>query len=278
MEMTTSVNAQHYSKEKIIYKCNETKRAFYRVKLPQLGLYYGLKEIEINEFKEIKIIKNEIIALNRLPFGITAKCHQYWQEESKHFLLLDWIDGIPLNEYIHSNPSNRRDFANRIKIAEKIGCKIVELYRYAVIHRDLKPENIIIHCDQNKNVRDVSFIDFGLSNQKRHMEEGTAHYRSPEQEFVRYVSLTHSTDVFSFTQIIHYLLTGAPIELNLNFDCSNWDEMNIKLPKFIKQNVYQKLTNTLVKGLAFDVRKRINNVSSIVNILKEVSRELNRRR
>ncbi|PSV41055.1 protein kinase [Photobacterium sp. GB-210] len=274
MEMTTSGYAQQYPRDKVIYQCHATKRAFYRVKLPQLGLYYGLKEIEVAEARAIKEIKNEIIALNRLPFGIAAKCHQYWQEGNKHFLLMDWIEGIPLNEFIRSAPTNRREFAQRIKIAEKVGWKLVELHRYNVTHRDLKPENIIIHCDKNANVRDVSFIDFGLSNQKRQMEEGTAHYRSPEQEFVRQTGLTHSSDIFSFSQLIHFLLTGSPILLQPNFDGSGWDELNLELPPLIPQ----KLKDTLMQGLEFDVRKRSKQVFTIVKALQDVSKQLNSKR
>ncbi|TKF72031.1 hypothetical protein FCV55_06405 [Vibrio sp. F13] len=271
MEMTTSGYAKQYPKEKVIYQCEATKRAFYRVKLPQLGLYYGLKEIEVEDLKASKAIKNEIVALNRLPFGVAAKCHQYWQEGKKHYLLMDWVEGKPLNEFVTVAPDNRREFAQRLRLAEKIGWKLVELHRYRVTHRDLKPENIIVHSDKNQNVAGVSFIDFGLSNQKRYLEEGTAHYRSPEQEFVRHVSLTQSSDIFSFCQLIHYLLMGQPLVLQPNFDNSDWDEMNIHLPTSIPS----KLHDALQQGLTFDCSKRSKQVFTIVKALQEASKQLN---
>ena len=273
MEMTTNGYVKQYPIEKTIYQCDATKRSFYRVKLPQLGLYYGLKEIEASDSRAVKEIKNEIIALNRLPFGIAAKCHQHWEEGNKHYLLMDWIEGTPLNEYVPSAPKNRRELAQGLKVAEKVGWKLVELHRYNVTHRDLKPENVIVHSDKNGNVRDVSLIDFGLSNQNRQLEEGTAHYRSPEQEFVRHVSLTHSSDVFSFSQLIHYLITGAPVLLQPNFEGSDWGEVVLTLPDFTPL----KLKDTLIQGLEFDSKKRTKQVFSIVKALQEASKKLNNR-
>ncbi len=274
MEMMTDGSGQQYPIEKTIYQCEATKRAFYRVKLPKLGLYYGLKEIAVKETRAIKAIKNEIVALNRLPFGIAARCHQYWQQGNKHYLLMDWIEGIPLNEYAGSAPVSRQDFAQRVKVAEKVGKKLAELHRYSVTHRDLKPENVVIHTDRNGNVRDVSLIDFGLSNQKRHFEEGTAHYRSPEQEFMRNTNLTLSSDVFSFSQLVHFLLVGEPLMLQPNFEGSDWDELTLVLPDFTPMN----LKNTLQQGLQFDAQKRIKAVFPLVKALQEASRKLEGRR
>jgi serine/threonine-protein kinase len=273
MEMTTNGFTKQYPIEKTLYQCHANKRAFHRVKLPQLGLYYGLKEIEASDARAAKAIKNEIIALNRLPFGIAAKCHQYWQEGNKHYLLMDWIDGMPLNEFISSEPKSRRELAQGLKVAEKVGWKLVELHRYHVTHRDLKPENVIVHSDKNGNVRDVSLIDFGLSNQKRQLEEGTAHYRSPEQEFVRNASLTHSSDVFSFSQLIHFLVTGSPVLLQPNFQGTDWDEVVLAMPDFTPA----KLNDTLSQGLQFDSRKRTKQVFSMVKALQEASKKLNNR-
>jgi serine/threonine-protein kinase len=159
-------------------------------------------------------------------------------------------------------------------LAEKVGWKLVELHRYRVIHRDLKPENIIVHSDKNQNVAGVSLIDFGLSNQKRYLEEGTAHYRSPEQEFVRHVSLTQSSDIFSFCQLTHSLLTGQPLALQPNFDNSDWDEFNLILPTFVPQ----KLHAVLQQGLAFDSGKRSKQVFTIVKALQEALKQLNSKR
>lgn len=93
-----------YKIDKVIYSNLTTGRAFYKVKHAHLpSSFYGMKVIKADDRRQEKTIKNEIVALNRLPFGITAKCHHHWQDENKHFLIMDWIEGTPLSEYINSN-------------------------------------------------------------------------------------------------------------------------------------------------------------------------------
>ncbi|WP_181161553.1 serine/threonine protein kinase [Maribrevibacterium harenarium] len=240
-----------YPVQQVIYQSPATQRAFYRVKHAQLGIQYGLKEITLADGKGMKEILNEIIALNRLPFSLAAKCHQHWSEGNKHFLLLDWIEGKPLSQLEFSADTDRHELAKQLKIAEMIGRKIMQLHRYRVIHRDIKPENVVVHTDKSGNPIDVNLIDFGLANQPRQLEEGTANYRAPEQEYSRGENLSYACDIFSFSQLIHYLLAGTPVMLEPNFSGSDWHAVSLALPRELPP----RLEIVLRQGLQFNYKK-----------------------
>lgn len=262
-----------YHVEQVIYQNIQTNRAFYKIKSPSLGMHYGLKVIELTDKREARIVKNEITALNRLPFGMSAKCHQYWQEGDKHFLLMDWVEGQALSDVFSIPPQSKQEVAQRLSVAEKVTLKLSQLHRLKMLHRDIKPENIVVQMSGG-NVHSASLIDFGLANQKRGLEEGTYQYQSPEQGFTRYVGLSEASDAFSVCQVIVFLLTGQPLNLQPNFDSTDWDEaVALKLP----EGCPDKLNITLKKGLAFNPKKRIRNTSSIISELKNALRQINRR-
>ncbi|MCW7553955.1 protein kinase [Endozoicomonas gorgoniicola] len=260
-----------YEIDKIIYSNPVTKRAFYRVKNTSLfGTTYGLKVIEVEDGHQVRTIKNEVVALNRLPFGITSKCHLHWNQGNKHFLLMDWIEGTPLSEYLASNSESNIPLVQKLAIAEQVCKKVQQLHRFKLLHRDIKPDNIILQL-AGRNVTNVYLIDFGSSTQKRETEEGTYHYRSPEQSIARNIRLTETSDIFSLSQVIHFILTGNPAELEPNFEISDWEteidtQQNPALPK--------QIATVLSKGLRFSASRRTQQAQTIANQLRDASRRI----
>ncbi|GAA4888445.1 serine/threonine protein kinase [Ferrimonas pelagia] len=264
-----------YQLDKVVYENAATKRAFYRVKHASMpGLTYGLKLLQVDDPREAKTVRHEVTALNRLPFGTSARCHHHWQDGNTHYLLTDWIDGKPLSEIFTRPPQSQQEGLERIKVAEKLASKLANLHRLRVIHRDIKPENVVAQVT-GRNVRDVVLIDFGLSNQKRGIEEGTYLYRSPEQGGTRSVSLSGTSDVFSLCQTILFLLTGQPITLEASFNHTDWDtDIVLSLPNWC----LPELNDLLVKGLRFNPNDRLKQASTVANGLRDVSRKMNARR
>lgn len=266
MEIIKCPLANEYKVVKELYVNNSTKRSFYQVKNSLTGLYYGLKVLEATSPTEQKQVKNEVVALNRLPFGLTAKCHQHWFDGKQNFLILDWIEGTPLADAFSGKPDSSAEFKKRIRVAEKIASELNKIHRHRVLHRDIKPENIVLQMN-NGNVYGVKLIDFGMSNQKRGLEEGTYNYSSPEQNLVRHENITASSDVFSLCQVIHYLLFGEPKVLEPNFTNDGWEEgVNVNLPDFYPKRVKQILES----GLVFNPRKRTQQAFSVVKELKQI--------
>ena len=93
-------------------------------------------------------------------------------------IVMEYIDGLTLSEYIASNPSLER----KIKVIDEI----IDAMRYymskQVVHCDLKPNNILI----TRNGLNVKIIDFGLASTDSYNfyngHAGTDEYCAPEQK------------------------------------------------------------------------------------------------
>lgn len=137
------------------------------------------------------------------------------------YLVMEYVDGIPIDEYCDKNKLSVKE---RIELF-KIVCSTVQYaHNNMVIHRDLKPANILVD-----NNGDVKILDFGIAKliepgiQKNFIETRTHQnimtpgYAAPEQILGN--TITTATDSYTLGVVLHKLLTGTtPYNLeDLNF-------------------------------------------------------------
>ena len=118
-------------------------------------------------------------------------------------LVLEWIDGVTLSEWLSTKPSKR----SRTAVLQQLIAALNYIHSKQVVHRDLKPNNIII----TRNGCHVKLIDFGLADADFYSElkqpAGTEGYISPEQ---RVESVTDfRNDIYSLGRIIDALQLGG---------------------------------------------------------------------
>lgn len=131
--------------------------------------------------------------------------------DGRPYLVMEYIDGLPLIEYAMSDNLGVRE---RIELFRPI-CRAVDFaHRQHVLHRDLKPGNIMVTSDGVPKL-----LDFGIAKvlmpeaspsgafQTDHgMRLLTPEYASPEQ--LRGQELTPASDVFSLGVTLYHLLSG----------------------------------------------------------------------
>ncbi len=133
------------------------------------------------------------------------------------YLVMEYIDGLPLIEYCEKNQVT---LPHRLNLFVTV-CEAVSFaHQRAIIHRDLKPNNVLITTNGIPKL-----LDFGIAKllattereasvsiveQKRIM---TIEYASPEQ--VRGELLDVRTDVYSLGVVLYRMLTGVlPYDLS----------------------------------------------------------------
>ena len=120
-----------------------------------------------------------------------------------NYIVLEYIDGIPLTTFIEQGKLTR---ALAYKFITEICNALQYIHNKQLIHKDLKPNNILITYNGNN----VKLIDFGLADCDDYeilkIPAGTEKYLAPEQLDPN-ATLDCRTDIYSLGIIIEELAT-----------------------------------------------------------------------
>lgn len=138
-------------------------------------------------------------------------------EERQPFMVMDYVEGTPLNEIIQENGTLSLSLTN--EIARQVCDGMMHAHAQGILHRDLKPSNImIVTLAGGQHL--VKVLDFGLAkilvDDEADLEHltmsgetvGTPAYMSPEQAMGK--SLDQRSDIYSLGCVMYHCLTGTP--------------------------------------------------------------------
>ena len=170
----------------------------------------------------VKILKDDFPSINLIAqfneeYNITNKYNlqnirkviSKRKIQNKHILILEYIDGVTIQEHIKDKPI---DIINFLKLAIRFAEVLVEIHQAGIIHKDINPKNMMITTD-NK----IKIIDFGVATSvKRELQspsnlyilEGTLAYMSPEQTGRMNRSVDYRSDLYSLGVTFYEMLTG----------------------------------------------------------------------
>ncbi|MBX9670646.1 MAG: serine/threonine protein kinase [Candidatus Obscuribacterales bacterium] len=149
-------------------------------------------------------IQREAQFLMRLEHDNIAKVRDHFVEEGRHYLLLDYVHGQDLRQYVKQNgpQSEETVLSWAMQIADIV--RYLHSQEPPIVHRDLTPDNLVLRNDGA-----VTLIDFGAANEFIGQATGTLvgkqAYMSPEQ--LRGKATTQS-DLYSLGCTLFYLLVG----------------------------------------------------------------------
>jgi serine/threonine-protein kinase len=177
---------------------------------PTLDRHVAIKVIrkDVLERREAAQIvarfRNEAMAAGRLQHPGIVAVHDFGEDETTSFIVMEYAPGEDLEEYA-------RKYAP-LGLAE-IGSIMAQLldalqwaHSFGVIHRDVKPSNLIVSSGR------VKITDFGIAriSTSRLTQTGTAlgtpAYMAPEQ--YSGAPVDHRADLFSAAVMLYELVTG----------------------------------------------------------------------
>ncbi len=252
-----------------------------------MGTVYLAEHVKLGRQVAIKVllphlVKNELVRsrfineaklMSSLHHPNIVTLYDYHEDENGLSLIMELVDGKPLDEYIQevTGPIQEKEAIILMKQA-------LEGFAYAhkqgLIHRDIKPSNLIV-----TESKEIKILDFGIAKlvgdlgnklTKTGSHIGTVYYMSPEQ--VRGHELDLRSDIYALGITFYQMLTGlCPYEgLNTEFDVFNkivGEELPD--PRTIYPGISEHMCHVIQKATAKKPEDRFQTCAAFIKGLKK---------
>ncbi len=248
---------------------------------------YKAQDKLLNRFVAVKVLKESLKSDDEIvdKFSAEAKAaaglshnnivsiYDVGLIDGLSFIIMEYVDGETLKEYINKNKPLKWQTACEItiQIADALGMA----HSNGIIHRDIKPHNIIITKDGIAKV-----ADFGIARAVSSdtvvaggSVMGSVYYISPEQARGGFVD--NSSDLYSLGVVLYEMLTGS-----LPFDGDNPVSIALKKleeepmsPKVINLDIPQALDAVVMKAISKEQHTRYKNADELIADLKALLNE-----
>ncbi|WP_372366098.1 protein kinase [Candidatus Uabimicrobium sp. HlEnr_7] len=228
----------------------------YRAYHPQLNKYFAIKVIHPENNVDNEVLQQEAELLSRLHHPNIVNIHEVGNSEGSYFIVMDYVKGETLNQYIQKGKYTYKDALQIIKF---IALAIDYAHQNQIIHRDLKPSNIIIEQDTCLPI----VMDFGLAanvhtlSKIKRSVSGTPRYMAPEQAMGLTYKISPATDVYAIGAMLYEMLTKAPVVSNtmpkktLQEIVTNEATRPTKIAKDLSPEIEAICMKCLYKGLRY---------------------------
>ena len=134
---------------------------------------------ESEEF--LRRFRNESKAIAVLSHPNIVKIYDVGFSEKIQFIVMEYIDGITLKEYMENEKI--LSWKDAVHFVTQILRALQHAHERGIVHRDIKPQNIMMFTDGTIKVMDFGIAKFAREEGKTATDQaiGTVHYISPEQ-------------------------------------------------------------------------------------------------
>ena len=165
-----------------------------------------LKDEFVSNEEFIRRFKNESKAIAVLSHPNIVNVYDVSFGDLIQYIVMEYIDGITLKEYIERQGSLR--WKDALYFTVQILKGLQHAHDKGIVHRDVKPQNIMVLPDGTIKVTDFGIARFARSEQRTITDKaiGSVHYISPEQ--ARGEKADDKADIYSVGVMLYEMLTG----------------------------------------------------------------------
>jgi predicted Ser/Thr protein kinase len=150
--------------------------------------------------------RDEVSNAQRVASFCTAQVLEHGEEDGRPYLVTEYVDGRPLDEYIDTQGALPAGTLHGVAVG--VAAALTAIHAAGLVHRDLKPANVLL------SVSGPRVIDFGIAraadataqHTKAGFVVGSPGWMAPEQVLRGEVST--AVDIFAWGTLVAYAGTG----------------------------------------------------------------------
>ena len=212
----------------------------------------------------LRRFRNESRAIAMLSHPNIVKVYDVSFGDRLQYIVMEYIDGITLKEYISQQHVIR--WKEAVHFTLQILYALQHAHEKGIIHRDIKPQNIMLLKDGTIKVTDFGIARFSRSDSRTMTDKaiGSVHYIAPEQ--ARGAVTDEKSDVYSVGVMLYEMLTGK-----LPFEAENAVSVAImqmqseaKTPRSINPEIPEGLEEITLKAMKKDPEQRYASAAEMI--------------
>lgn len=245
---------------------------------PQFPNPLAVKVLTGQRDKDFERFEVEVMASKRLSHENIVKIHDAGREQGTPYMVMDYIEGQPLDEYLTEVDAIDIDLAVEWTIA--IAEALSHAHENDILHRDLKPANVLL---DNSDPPIPLLTDFGVAkledDDSKNLTNsgemiGTPQYMPPEQAEGHRDLMGPASDVYSLGATLYEMLTGRP-----PFNAPTMLDLMVKIsmakpdaPSDIVHTIPKDLEAIIMKCLEKQISRRYENCRDLAEDLVRFQR------
>ena len=220
---------------------------------------------EYSENEEfVRRFRNESKAIAVLSHPNIVKIYDVGYENDMQYIVMEYIDGITLREYIEQQGMLK--WRDCVHFTIQILRALQLAHDRGIVHRDIKPQNVMLLSDGS-----IKVMDFGIARFSREVENtdsektmGSVHYVSPEQASGGRTD--ERSDIYSVGVMMYEMLTGrkpfngdTPVSVALK----HMHDAPVPPTQYVS-SIYPGLEEIILHAMEKDPSKRYQSASGMI--------------
>ncbi len=189
--------------------------------------------------------------------------YEYFEENSTAYIVMEFLDGYNLSEYIES-VNGKLDIETSMKIIMNTCNALKDIHANGIIHRDVSPDNIFL----TKN-GGIKLIDFGAArfsnNEDKNFTIILKPGFAPPEQYDQISQQGPKTDIYALGATMYYCITGEKPEESTNRKIKD----NLLPPKQIDTSIEQYISDSIMKAMAIESSLRFESIAEFEKAIKK---------
>ena len=232
-----------------------------------------LRDEFLDNTEFLRRFKNESKAISVLSHPNIVKVYDVSFTNSVHSIVMEYIDGITLKDYIERQ--GLLGWKEAIHFTLQILRALQHAHDKGIVHRDIKPHNIMLLQNGGIKVTDFGIARFARSEIRTITDRaiGSVHYISPEQAMGE--NTDEKSDLYSVGVMLFEMLTG-----HLPFEADTAISVAIKQiqtqaarPRTINPEIPAGLEEITVRAMQKDASKRYQSAAEMIDDIEKFKQD-----